>query len=385
MLNKSLISILCLSSATIASGQQLYDLKDLEVLDRQKNYEEFLLHVNDIRPSERGKHWKDMFQTMSVGLIDYKIKTKDFSVKSFAQIEQIGRSSALIADEYCQLKRALFAKKYLVECFKKIEDKSRCENELNTFWYFSNKDPDIGLDLAAILETNQSTQSRWPFYQVAINSNIAPIYCTKPEIQQVIIQKINKETFDENFDNNYRALLDKFIPQPCFDKLVANLRAALLSTKTNGADRELAMNLLDAKKLLTPAEDDLYSILYLLDGPVVGDKMNLAWKKVESLNDNFTKRQNILSTIEKLDLIPDAIFKDPNLPRHKAIINLFAKSFPELLNYYGKSCLDYINLKTENTSNIASTYQCHQFLKTAKDNSLWLSDSIQSQYSSLKK
>lgn len=385
MLKKSLVYILCLPYASFSTAQQLYDLRDLEVLDRQKNFEEFLIHVNDIRPSERGKHWKEMFQTMSIGLIDYKIKTKDFSPKAFAQIEQIGRSSALADDEYYQLKRAQYAKKYLAECFKKSEDKTRCENELSSFWYFSNKDPDIGLELAALLEASQSNVNRWPYYQIAINSPVAPLYCSKQDIQKAIINKINQETFKPNFNNNYKVLLDKFAPNKCFEKMIETLREALISPDVNGADKELALNLLEAKNLLKPIEIDLYSILFLLDGPVVGEKMNIAWKKVEALGENFSKRHMILEKLEKLDPIPDAIFKDPNLPRHKAIINLFAKNFPEFLNYYGKSCLDYINHKNDDTTKISSSIQCHQFLKTAKENSMWISDSIQSQYSAIKK
>jgi hypothetical protein len=88
--------------------------------------------------------------------------------------------------------------------------------------------------------------------------------------------------------------------------------------------------------------------------------------------------------IEKLELIPDRIFKDPSGSRNKAIINLFAKNFPELLDYYGKSCLDYFERK-ETATNISSSFQCQQFFKTAKENNLWLSDAIKSKYSGLKK
>ena len=371
--------------AAFTHAEQLYDLKDLEVLNQQKNFEEFLLHVNDIRPSERNQHWKDMFQTMSIGMIDYKIKIKDFTPKSFSQIEKIGRSSALLDDEYYQIKRTTFAKKYLTECFKNIELKTQCENDLTSFWFFSNKDPETALTLATILEVNKSNINRWPFYQVAINDRIAPLYCARPDIQKSIIQKITQESFNVNFDNNYKHILDKFIPNKCFDKLVENLRNALLSPNTNGSDKELAMHLLEAKNLLTETEQDFFAVIFLLNGPVVGDKMNLAWKKVEAFNDNFSKREKILELIKGLDIIPDEIFKDPNLPRHKAVINLLAKNFPELLNYYGKNCLEYIATKGKVSNNISSSYQCHQFLKTAKNNSQWLTDSIQTQYSALQK
>jgi hypothetical protein len=325
-----------------------------------------------------------MYQTMSIGLIDFKLKTKDLTRKSFTQIENIGKSPALLNDEYYQLKRAQYAKKYLTECFKKIEEKTNCENELTSFWFFSNKESDIGLDLVSILDAHNSALNRWPFYKVAINSPVAPLYCSRPEIQKFIIQKIHLETYKENFDGNYKNILEKTVPDNCFVKMTENLRAALLAPGVNGNDRDLAMNLLEAKKLLTPSEQDLYSVLFLLDGPVVGDKMNIAWKKIETLAENYPKRQKILDMIKALDTIPDAIFKEPNMPRHKAIINLFANNFPEFLNFYGKSCLDFINHKNSNP-NISSSVQCNQFLQTAKDNSQWLSDSIQSQYSAIKK
>jgi hypothetical protein len=89
--------------------------------------------------------------------------------------------------------------------------------------------------------------------------------------------------------------------------------------------------------------------------------------------------------IQKLEVLPDKIFNDPNQPRNKAIINLFAKNFPEFLDFYGKACVKYIEHKDDTISNISSLFHCHQFLKTAKGNSLWLSDSIQSKYSAIKK
>jgi hypothetical protein len=171
------------------------------------------------------------------------------------------------------------------------------------------------------------------------------------------------------------------------------LKNMLSSPKSNGLEKEMAMNLLEAKSKLTSEELDLYAILFLLDGPVVGEKMNLAWKKVENLGENFTKRQKILGLIEKLPIIPDKIFKDPNLPRHKAIINLFAKNFPEYLNYYGSTCIKFISNSGDGLLNVSSSFQCNEFLKAAgavtkEEKGLsgpWVSDSVQRQYSGLKK
>ncbi|MFA6235699.1 MAG: hypothetical protein WC635_00120 [Bacteriovorax sp.] len=385
------------------SAQVLYELKDLEVLEREKNFEEFLLHVNDIRPSERGKHWREMFQTMAMGLVDYKIKTRDLSLASYHQIEKIGRSSAMNNDEFFQLKRSIFAKKYFTECFKKISlieninkrdaEKNLCESELTSFWYFSKKDPDMGLELAAILENAQATIKVWPFYAPAVQDNIANFYCKKPEIQAAIMKKLYEESFSPEFNGNYKSLVERVAPDLCFNELVPPLKESLTSVKSNGLNKEMALNILEAKKKLTKDEEDFYAILFLLDGPVVGDKMNLAWKNVESLAENYQKRQKLLEQIKSLELIPDKIFKDPNLPRHKAIINLFANNFPEYLDYYGSTCIKYISHNSDSPLNVTSSYQCNEFLKAAQAAikgelgaaKPWISDSVQRQYSALKK
>ncbi|QDK41450.1 hypothetical protein DOM21_08270 [Bacteriovorax stolpii] len=395
----SLLTLLLAHSFAHGQSAPLYTLKDLSALEQEKNFEEFLAHVNDIRPSERMKLWKDMYQSMAMEMVDYKLKTRDFSLKSFKQIEGIGRSSALANDEFFQLKRSLYAKKFFSECYSLASEQKRetskeaikaCDTELNSFWFFSKKDPDIGLELAALIEKYPSTLKTWPFYQRAANDSIANLYCEKPDVQRAVIGKLTEESFDKDFDDNYKNLISRVVPDKCFTKLIPALRLSLQSSITNGLQKELAMNLLSAKGLLTKEEEDLYAVIYLLDGPVVGDKMNLAWKRIEDLSSSFKNRQKILEQIKNLPIIPDKIFKDPNLPRHKAIINLFAKNFPEFLNYYGESCVAYLENKSETSSNIASSFQCNEFLKTARevrktDKTEWVSDSVESKYSGLRR
>lgn len=402
MIISSVLNILIHSINFSFSAQVYYDLADLEVLEREKNFEEFLLHVNDIRPSERTKHWREMFQNMALGLVDYKIKTRDFSLATFRQIEKIGRSSAMNNDEYFQLKRSIYAKKFFSECFngtgitdpgKRDLNRNLCENELTSFWFFSKKDPDLGLDLAAILQLNNSSVKTWPFYERAIKDSIANFYCKKPEIQQAVMKKLFEESYSSEFNGNYKLLVERTMPDICFDELVSPLKESLTSIRSNGLQKEMALNVLEAKGKLSKDEQDLYAILFLLDGPVVGDKMNIAWKKVEALSENFPKRQKLLRQIESLPLIPDKIFKDPNLPRHKAIINLFAKNFPEYLNYYGTTCIRYLSYKSDTTQNLSSSVQCNEFLKAAQrtikeesnTGTPWISDSVERQFSGLKK
>jgi hypothetical protein len=229
----------------------------------------------------------------------------------------------------------------------------------------------------------------WTFYEKAVNDSISAFYCKKPNIQTALINKLYEETSFLEFDGNYKSVVNKWIPETCFKELVPALKNCLESTSSNGLDKEMALNILEAKNQLSSEELDLYATLYLLDGPIVGDKMNTAWKKIENLSENFSKRQKILVQIQNLKFLPDRIFKDPNLPRSKAIINLFAKNFPEYLEYYGKSCLKLLSYSDDTPLKLTSSLQCNEFLKAAKNlngsNTPWISDSVQSQYSGISK
>jgi hypothetical protein len=388
-----LFKLSILNFATIFSANNLYEIKDLEVLEREKNFDEFLLHVNDIRPSERDSHWKEMYQNAAIGLIDKKIKLNDYKNESFDKIEALSQSSSLYKDEFFQLKRTLYAKKYLKNCFKNSNDlqsKSRCEEKLLSFWQISNKDPDLGLELANILESNNSSTRNWALYEKAVKDENAQIFCQKINVQEAIFEKIKNTAFSEKFNGNYKQLIDSIAPNWCFDLLVSPLRDIALSPDSNGVDRELALNLLDAKSKLTPKEQDLLSFLFMINEPVVGQRMNLAWKKIEDLTENQSKRNELLAQIRNVPVLPDKIFRDPSNPRNKAIINLIARSFPEFLKFYAESCIKYLSFSDQGKVNVSSRTQCDEFLKTARtqgtDHSApWISDSISSQYSGIKR
>jgi len=387
------IKLSILNILTNSSASSFYEIKDLEVLERERNFDEFIQHVNDIRPSERDNHWKEMYQNVSMGLIDKKIKLNDFSNETFEKIEKMAQTSALYKDEFFQAKRTIYAKKYLNNCFKIANDntsKTSCENKLINFWNISNKDPDLGLELAYILESNFKSIKNWSLYEKAVKDENAQIFCQKQGVQQAVFEKIKSSAFSEKFNGNYKQLLESIVPNWCFDLMIEPLKETAYSLESNGVDRELAIEILDSKGKLSQQEQELFSFLYLINGPVVGKRMNLAWKKIENLAENQSKRDDLLKLVKNVPILPDKIFSDPSLPRNKAIINLLAKNFPEFLKFYGESCLKYLSFNGQDSVNVSSRTQCEEFLKTAKSqgssqSNPWISDSISRQYSAIKK
>ena len=61
---KQIFSILILKCIFLLSAQyvfaNIYTMKDLKVLEKRGNFQEFFDHVKDIRPSLRQKDWKKM-------------------------------------------------------------------------------------------------------------------------------------------------------------------------------------------------------------------------------------------------------------------------------------------------------------------------------------
>lgn len=369
------------------SAQSIYSLDDLVALESEKNFNEFLEHVNDIRPSERQAKWKSMYRNMILEMIDFKNQTKAFDEASFKNIEKHARLKTFITDEVLQLKRNGFAIKYLTQCYQ--EKATDCDSKLDSFWIFSNGDIDTGIELGLLVDKYQKNGNSWNYYKQAISSSQNAFYCNRPNIQSAIFKQLSTEALKPNFNKNFKALISKEVSSDCFNKITPLLRNVIRTTHSSGIEKELAFNLLSATGKLEAYEEDLYAVTYLSDGPVVGDKLNLAWKRVENLGRNYKQRAKILEEIKKFEAIPDYTFKNAKNPRHKAIINLLAQNFPEFLNYYGENCIKYIGLKS-GPGSVVKNSQCRELLELAievkgQENIQWLSDSIQSQYSGLKK
>lgn len=389
---KKIVAFTYLLNVPVWAGE-LYTLDDLRALQTQKNFTEFLEHVNDIRPSQRLENWQSMYRSMLLELVDYKLKLEAYDKESFKFIEEHANKSNFKNDERLQLKRNLYAKNYFNRCYKTNDSKqlASCDSELKKFWTFSNNDSDLGIDFSKLTEANRSKLDSWEFIGSTLSDKDSAFYCNKPEIQQQILNRFTALSFQDGFDNDYKKLISNNVSNECFLKMKDFLKGKLLSSSTSSIDRELALNLLSSKKLLSDLEEDVFAVLYLSDGPVVGDKMNLAWKRVEALGLNQTRRQSVLKIIQGLPQIADHTLKNADNQRNKAIINLLATHFPEFLNHYGKECLAYISFQSDDKTQVRNR-QCKTFLEMANTQKTpsalapnWVSDVIKTQFSGLKK
>src|SRR5574343_829671 len=95
---------------TLLFGQPLwgtapYEMGDLETLYKENNYQEFLNHALDIRPSLRDSKWKKMVLEIGVDFIKDKIARGQFDEKTLNYIESLTTWPILREDEIFFLKR----------------------------------------------------------------------------------------------------------------------------------------------------------------------------------------------------------------------------------------------------------------------------------------
>lgn len=316
-------------------------MKDLEALESQKSYQEFLRHAMDIRPSERSSQWSEMVADMAIGLIDFKMTRFDFSEQSFEEIEKLALWPNLQNDEFFQTKRANFVRRYFPECLKNIK-KSRCADDMTTFWNNSPKDVDLGLELAYIIKENELALDIWPFIRKASTSELSHIYCQKPLVQQTLISELTKPTLaTDQKAHKLKRSIDSTLNEKCWKKLKPLFVTQLDSPGSDQLKREAIYKVLKVQDAIDSEDEDFFLISYILQGPIIGETFNLSWARVRELAENYPRRMKLLARFKKEPLLPDGLFASANAKTRDVIMAHIDRFFPEYFPYYAQSCLDY--------------------------------------------
>lgn len=363
-----------------------YSIEDLEVLERDGNYEEFFQHAYDIRPSQRTRHWQDMAQSMAKKFYQDKKNLKIYSKETFLYSEKLAKIDSLKRDEFFNIYRNEFSVKYFRQCFqnKDLVGQKDCLADLKQFWNNSDQQEDMAYLLAKMIEETQIAEDLWPFYQKTTVAKDAHIYCAKSEIQNSLLIKLYDKIGKDESESNISKSLFRLANEQCLKTFLPSLRVILNSQQGQSFSvRHIAFLILNNQKMLTQKETDRYYALFLLQGPVIGETFNMAWTTMEKIGQDFQRRQHLLTELRQMDPLPGKIFNSSTEASKKAVVSLLAKNLPEYFDYYAKTCVNYLK-GTETFPNGNPTVECHDLFNTAC-NQNWISDSIQTEYSSVKK
>lgn len=375
----AILLIFVLSKLTFSATALPYSITDLETLEQEKNYEEFLVHARDIRPSKRQKHWKEMVYTMGVGYIEQKTKFKSFNKKEFNFIEKISLWPSLKNDEFFAIKRQSFSLRYFNNCFRLDQNKAECNTQLQSFWYSSRQSPDLAIELQKLLKKYAPDQDTWKFTQIIIKSKISSFYCTKTSAQKRIFIHLSKALKSNSISP--KDVINKTMNNACWNKLVPNLKSSLLSRDQSIST--LSYKMLKSKKSIAEKTEDLFLTHFVLTRPFNGDIFNKAWTTIYKIGQSYKRRNNLIKSLKSMDPLPGKIFSHPDLKKRKTIIRFLTQNIPEYIDFYAISCVNYLKGIGEfPTGN--PTMECPELFKTSKGTK-WVKQKVQVMYSGIKK
>lgn len=351
-----------------------YSIKDLEILEKERSFEEFFAHARDILPSERDRVWSEMVESMSEELIKYKIKHKQFDRKSLDLIEAINEWPTIRKNEFFAGRRDFYFRKYLENC----QTKCRQEDILK-FWHNSRKSEEMGHFLGQFVSEKFMTLDPWEFYKAATTGPYSEIYCEKQEVKKQVklrivdlLSRVESTTLE---DPKLRAIANA----KCLMVLISDYEKSLFSPSLQ--ERTAAYHFLGLLTSMSQGLKDLFHVFYLLKGPVPGSVFNEAWNTLTELGKNYKRRQKVLRGLKSLDPLPDALFVSPNNKLRDILMDKIVANFPEYLDHYAKTCLNYYKGQKD-FPNGNPTIQCRQFFKLSKGKG-WILKGLQRDFADL--
>lgn len=361
-------------------------MADLEALEAQRNYREFLDHALDVRPSERGTPWRNMVSEMAIGFIDFHRQRERLSREVWLYLDQLSLWPVLQSDEFFQTRLGNFLRAYLPHCLEVQElPKELCAQDVLRYWRNSPRDPDLGIWLAQQSESHQLDLPKDLLLNSVGTTDLSKYFCNRPVVNRYLVKglvtpMIKKELRDPQLDDHIASLANS----ECWEHLVAPLRNMIERPEDNVTLAENAFRLLHHKGHLSEREADLFLVRYLLSGPIVGPVFNMAWSRVRELGQNYERRQIVFGTISSLDHLPDQLFASANKEMVATVMDHLNLHFPEYLPFYARTCLNFYQGEGVFPRGNPTLY-CDQFFAFRPDEQKIIDQSVRLQYSAIKK
>lgn len=375
MFTKVYFSVLLLlvsfnSGQAFSKALTSYTFKDLQILEAESNYQEFFQHALDIRPSFRTKEYRNLVDSMANAFARSLSKKKLIEEKEFIMLSEVlALPGQKTNEEFKRLRGAIG-----ITYFKEKTKTEDTRQKIIKFWQEDTQDFELGFKLAAIYDKNPVTEydkQTWAFYEEAAKSEVADIYCRRPQLQEAAANYLNYKFNDSHL--NLKNLMSGIMHSACWKELKTALKPALYNSSP-----EFAMNLYQLLKMdnqLTTEEKDYFSFVYIINGPVNGDTFNESWNNLAELKSNNQKRQALLERLKTTENLPDRILGSYDETRKKVIVNYIQRNIPEYFDFYARECISF--LKGEKSYPKGNpTLHCRELIELNESEQAQLVDSV---------
>lgn len=360
-----------------------YTIEDLQALERTKSYEEFLNHALDIRPSQRDDQWQEMVSHMATSFITEKSSKNQYTLKSFQFIEDLFNWPNLREDKLFGQLRTDFGLSFLSQCFEKhIKNKLECTKLAQTFWHNSLDKIRVGSGIGLLYSKYEINEyDLWEYYKYAINSDFSQYYCSRKDVQEIVINRLSLEISFEYDTKPTLNKLEKLINKACLNSLAPLLKDSLKSK--NIVLSTLSFQLLRAMERLETAENDLFLTSYILNQYTPGTLYNLAWNNLHQMSLDYSRRMITVKALKDLDPLPGRVFALKDMSKREIIGKYLSQKIPEYFDYYAQTCISYYEGSRSFPYGIP-TANCDDFFQLVKNYSMRTQE-LHLKYSGLKK
>lgn len=342
-----------------------YSLKDLEILEKNKSYREYLDHAKDILPSQRKNLWEKMTSNMGEGYLKRLVEEEDFTIESYNYVNRLSEWKILQNNEFFRLHRADFGVRYFTQCFQKSQNKNeqtQCMESLFSFWRKIPAGDQLALDLGNLLMTyGKSTGPHflaqyWEIFGHPAKSKYSEFYCSQVSFKKAGLKKLFSLVTRITDKNSLKKKIQSYFHNNCLNALGPDLKKILKNT--NHHFWPLAFKTLWATKSLNQEQLDFYQTFYFLNHhDQKGDTLTESWFKLKKLGLDYRRRQKVFEKLKILDPLPGKVFSKGNRPT----LGLLHKNFPEYPDFYAKTCYQYLSGQ-KNFQNGNPTIQCKDLI-----------------------
>lgn len=365
---------------TVQSQTTVYTIADLESLEIQKNFREFVRHAHDIRPSQRDRHWREMVISVGTQYLDDLVARKEWNKESFNEVEMLASWTVLREDLFFIAKRDRFAQNYLTQCLALKESKS-CLAQLKLYWNNLPGQIETASQLVQLFSDFAPAQELSQLILMVSKHPQAKFYCGRETFAANLLNlMLNSLQIDFNEVQALKVVKES-ASQECWDQWTPWAKTQLFKAPAILADRYY--RLLQSRNVLNLEEQDLYLTYYFLMAPKPGDGLNRSWNRVQELAEQFERRQSVVKALLKLDPLPGKLFALRPVEKLKPLFKHFQKSIPEYLDHYVENCLNYMDgSKTYPNGN--PTVECQDLFQSS-DKLNWPEPPIRQKFSAIKK
>lgn len=367
MKNLALIFLIYYSTHSIAS-KQLYGVEDLSILANQNSFIEFFDHAHDIIPSQRDPKWNEMVESMGLLYLDSLRKKPALEDADLKVVKSISKWPIFIKNEFFIKKRDFYFIKLIKHCFQAKQ--KHCSQLTENIYNQYKHDIEFSFDLATTLSSFGIEQEElWKYTIQLVQHELSEFYCHKEPLKSIVLNKLF------TLDSKGAGFEKDLVHKDCIKSLLSDIQKVLSST--NNQSRLMAFKLLKNYGYLKSDDVLNYNVLNFLASEELSHKdVDEALKGLKVMERNYNRRKIFIDSLQNQNYLPDKIFSNnKNFGPKTRLLNRY---FPEYIDLYAKTCLDYLN-SDQSFAKGNPTPKCHEFFKQIKPLNI-LPDSFHSRY-----